>query len=87
MYVAMYTYMYAYKCICLYVCMHVYVVICIHVSMHCSMGRRDLPNMYARSLRAASLRAEGMHIRQTPTAHVTSDMYHFWHSKNLPKQN
>ena len=30
------------------------------------MGRRDLPDMYAQSLRA-----EGMHIRQIPTAHVT----------------
>ena len=33
------------------------------------MGRRDLPDMYARSPRA-----EGIHIRQIPTAHVTTDM-------------
>ena len=38
------------------------------------MGRRDLPDMYARSLRAAGPRAEGIHIKQIPTAHVTTDM-------------
>ena len=30
-------------------------------------------------------RAEGIHIRQITSAHVTSNMYHFWYSKNLPK--
>ena len=40
------------------------------------MGRRDLPDTYTQSPRA-----EGIHIRQIPTAHVTSDMYHFRHSK------
>ena len=41
------------------------------------MGSRDLPDMYA-----LSLRASGINIRQIPTAHVTSDMYHFRHTKN-----
>ena len=48
------------------------------------MGARDLPDMYARSPRAAGPRAEGIHIRRITSAHVTSTMYHFWHSKNLP---
>ena len=43
----------------------------------CNMGMRDLPDMYARGLSAAGLRAEGMHIRQIMRAHVTSNMYHF----------
>ena len=51
----------------------------------CNMGVRDLPYMYARSPRATGLRAEGIHIRQITSAHVTSNMYHFRHSKNLPK--
>ena len=38
------------------------------------MGRMDLPDMYAQSPRAAGTRAEGIHIRQIPTAHVTTDM-------------
>ena len=35
------------------------------------------PDMYARSPRAAGLRAEGTHIRQIMNGHVTSIMYHF----------
>ena len=53
----------------------------------CNMGRRDLPDMHARSPRDTGSRAEGIHIREILTAHVTNDMYHFWHSKNLHKQN
>jgi len=34
------------------------------------MGMRDLPDMYAPSLRAAGLRSEGIHIRQ-----ITSTCY------------
>ena len=41
------------------------------------MGARDLPDMYARSPRAAGPRDEGIHIRQITSAHVTSNMYHF----------
>ena len=41
------------------------------------MGMRDLPDMYALSLRAAGLRAEGMHIRQITNTHVATIMYHF----------
>ena len=44
---------------------------------NCNMGTRDLPDIYARSPRAAGLRAEGIHIRQITRAHVTSNMYHF----------
>ena len=43
----------------------------------CNMGARDLPDMYARSPRAAGPRDEGIHIRQITSAHVTSNMYHF----------
>ena len=42
----------------------------------CNMGARDLPDMYARSPRAAGPRDEGIHIRQIMSAHVTSNMYH-----------
>ena len=38
------------------------------------MGTGDLPDMYAQSPRAAGLRAEGIHIRQIPSAHVTTNM-------------
>jgi len=38
------------------------------------MGTRDLPDMYAQSPRAADLRAEGIHIRQIKSAHVTTNM-------------
>ena len=41
------------------------------------MAMRDLPVMYARSPRAAGLRAEGIHIRQIMNGHVTTIMYHF----------
>ena len=41
------------------------------------MAMRDLPDMYARSPRATSPRAEGIHIRQIPNGHVTTIMYHF----------
>ena len=37
----------------------------------------DLPDMYARGLRAAGPRAEGIHIRQIRHGHVTTVMYHF----------
>ena len=53
---------------------------CTHVmyatSNSCNMETRDLPDMYARSLRAMSWspRAEGMHIRQIMSAHVTTNM-------------
>ena len=45
------------------------------------MGTRDLPDMYAQSPRAAGPRAEDIHIRRITSAHVTSTMYHFRHSK------
>jgi len=41
------------------------------------MGTRDLPDMYAQSLRAASPRAEDIHIRHITSAHVATNMYHF----------
>ena len=37
---------------------------------------RDLPDMYAGSPRAVGLRAEGIHIKQITSAHVTTIMYH-----------
>ena len=36
------------------------------------MGTKDFPDMCARSPRA-----EGIHIRQITSAHVTTNMYHF----------
>ena len=43
----------------------------------CNMAMGDLPDMYARSPRAAGLRADGIHIRQITNGHVTTIMYHF----------
>ena len=36
------------------------------------MGSRDLPDMLARSPRTAGPRAEGIHVRQIPPAHITT---------------
>ena len=47
------------------------------VSISYNMGMSALPNMYARSPRA-----EGIHIRQSTSAHVITNMLHFWHSEN-----
>ena len=49
------------------------------------MGMSVLPDMYARSLRAAGPRAESIHIGQSTSAHVIINMLHFQHSQNLPK--
>ena len=43
----------------------------------CNVAMRDLPDMYARSPRAAGPRDEGIHIRQITNGHVTTIMYHF----------
>ena len=43
----------------------------IHLCNSYNMGTSSLPDMYARSPRAAGLRAEGIHIRQSTSAHVT----------------
>ena len=45
-----------------------------------NMGTSALPDMYARSLRTAGPRAEGIHIRQSTSAHIITNMSHFWHS-------
>ena len=45
-----------------------------HTFDSCNMGTRDLPDMYAQSPRAAGPRAEGIHIRQITSAHVTTIM-------------
>ena len=45
-----------------------------------NMGKSALPDMYARSPRVAGPRAEGIHIRQSTSAHVITNMLHFWHS-------
>ena len=50
-----------------------------------NMGAGNLPDMYAQSLRATGMRAEGIHIRTTISTYVTSNMYYFWHTKNQPK--
>ena len=38
------------------------------------MGMSDLPDIYAQSPRAAGLRAEGIHIKQITSSHVTTIM-------------
>ena len=43
------------------------------------MGTSALPDMYAQGPRA-----EGIHIRQSTSAHVTTNMLHFQHSKICP---
>ena len=43
----------------------------------CNIGTSDLPDMSTRSMRAAGLSAEGGHIRQATSAHVTTIMQHF----------
>ena len=50
-------------------CLFIYVII-----DSCNMGTSDLPDMYAQSPRAAGPRAEGIHIRQITSAHVTTIM-------------
>ena len=40
----------------------------------CNMSMSDLPDMYAQSPRAAGPRAEGIHISQITSAHVTTIM-------------
>ena len=40
----------------------------------CNMGMSALPDMYSQSPRAAGPRAEGIHIRQSMSAHVTTNM-------------
>ena len=42
----------------------------------CNMGESGLPDIYTWSLRATGLRAEGVYIRQTMSAHVTTIMWH-----------
>ena len=72
-YIYMYTYTYnIYTCIYIYVYIYVYIyILCISYYM----GMNALPDMYARSPRA-----EGIHIRQSTSAHVITNMLHFWHS-------
>ena len=41
------------------------------------MGMGDLPDMYARGLKAEDPRVVGIHIGQIMNSHVTSIMYHF----------
>ena len=51
-----------------------------------NMSTSALPEMYTRSLRAAGPRAEGIHIRQSTSAHVVTNAIHLRHAllKNLP---
>ena len=38
----------------------------------CNMGMSGLPDIYTQSTRAAGPKAEGVYIRQTTSAHVTT---------------
>ena len=40
----------------------------------CNIGKKDLPDMYAKNPRVAGLKDEGIHIRQITNAHVTNIM-------------
>ena len=51
--------------------MYTYMYIVVAICYICNMGRRDLPDMYARARRRAAPEGECGHIRQIPTAHVT----------------
>ena len=44
-----------------------------------NMGKRDLPDIY---LKATGPR---LYIRKILSAHVITNIFHFQHSKNLPK--
>ena len=44
------------------------------------MSASALIDMYAKCPRAAGARAEGIHIKQSTSAHVITNMLHFWHS-------
>ena len=50
----------------------------------CSMGARDLPDMYALGPLACGPRASGMHVRQIPCAHVTTITYIIYIYINSP---
>ena len=39
------------------------------------MGLSDLPDMHTQSLRATGRKAEGIHIKQITSAHVTTNSY------------
>ena len=41
------------------------------------MGMSGLPDIYTQGLRVTSLRAEGVYIRQTTSAHGITIMLHF----------
>ena len=58
----------------------IYIYIYIYICISYNMGTSALPDMYARSPRATGPRAEGIHIRQSTSAHVITNMLHFWHS-------
>ena len=40
------------------------------------MGKSGLPEIYIQSLRTTGSNAEGVYIRQTTSAHITTIMYH-----------
>ena len=52
----------------------VYIHILLYVCNSYNIGMSDLPDMYAQNLRAAGLKAEGIHIRQITSAYVTTNM-------------
>ena len=52
------------------------------ISNNCNNGTRGLPDIYAQSARVADPMADGIHIGQIMSTHVTSNVYHFQQSKN-----
>ena len=50
-----------------------------------TMDTSGLPDMYSRSLRAAGLRVEGVHIRETTSGHgitVVCHSHSFWYAES-----
>ena len=48
----------------------------VYLLYSCNMGTSGLPDMYTQNQRATGPRTEGVHIRQTTSAHVTTVMCH-----------
>ena len=76
--------MYMYNMYMYYIYIYIYIYIRIiynniYVLLYSfNMGTSGLPDIYTQSTRAAGSRAEGVYIRQTTSAHVTTVMYHLF---------
>ena len=55
---------------------YIYIYVYIYICNSYTMGKRDLPDIYTQSPRAAGPRAEGVYIRQIPSAHGITNIFH-----------